>query len=138
MRILRGSRFITGQARHPRGCCMTSAMNRRDGFTLLEICLAVAICLLLVLIAVPSVRGVMEERRLRDTHDKFDRFVRKAQARSIDERRTYALVWQKKSIDLVPWEAKEGETDAKPETLPVGDDEDYAIQRTAALVKDPP
>lgn len=111
-------------------------MNRRDGFTLLEISLAVAICLLLVLIAVPSVRGVMQERRLRDTHEAFDKLVRKAQARSMDERRTYVLLWKKNGIDLVAWEAKEGEPEPTPETLAVSDGEDYAIERPAALSKD--
>src|SRR3954462_15693667 len=106
-------------------------MNRRDGFTLLEICLAVAICLLLVLIAVPSVRGVMAEQRLHATFDAFDGLVRKAQVRSMNERRTYTLVWKKEGIDLVPLETKEGES-AEAESLAVGSGEDYAIERPAA------
>lgn len=113
-------------------------MNRREGFTLLEICLAVAICLLLVLVAVPSVRGVMAQQRLHATFDAFDRLVRKAQARSMDERGTYTLVWKKEAIELVPLDAKEGGTaTAEPERLAVGDGEDYAIERTAALTKSP-
>jgi type II secretory pathway pseudopilin PulG len=113
-------------------------MNRRDGFTLLEICLAVAICLMLVLIAVPSVRGVMAEQRLHATFDAFDRLVRKAQARSMDERRTYTLEWKKESIELIALETKEGEA-APPESerLSLGSGEDYAIERPAALTKNP-
>jgi Tfp pilus assembly protein FimT len=113
-------------------------MNRRDGFTLLEICLAVAICVMLVLIAVPSVRGVMKEQRLHATFDAFDGLVRKAQARSMDERRTYTLVWSKEGIELVPLDTKEGET-APPEAerLALGGDEKYALERPAALTKNP-
>ena len=113
-------------------------MNRRAGFTLLEICLAVAICLLLVLIAVPSVRGVMAEQRLHATFEAFDGLVRKAQARSMDERRTYVLAWKKEAIELIPEETKEGET-APPQTerLSLGNGEDYAIERPAALAKNP-
>jgi type II secretory pathway pseudopilin PulG len=113
-------------------------MNRRDGFTLLEICLAIAICLLLVLIAVPSVRGVMAEQRLHATFDAFDRLVRKAQARSMDERRTYTLVWKKEGIELVPLDTREGEAaPSGSESLSLGAGEDYAIERPAALVKNP-
>jgi prepilin-type N-terminal cleavage/methylation domain-containing protein len=113
-------------------------MNRRDGFTLLEICLAVAISVLLVLIAVPSVRGVMAEQRLHATFDTFDRLVRKAQARSKSERATYALVWKKEAIELVPLDTKEGESaSAESEALSRGSGEDYAIERPAALTKNP-
>jgi type II secretory pathway pseudopilin PulG len=112
-------------------------MNRRDGFTLLEICLAVAICLMLVLIATPSIRGAMAERRLREKHDAFDRLVRKAQARSMDQRRTYVMLWTKDGIDLVPQETKLDETAPAPERLAVGEGEKYVIERPAALAKDP-
>lgn len=113
-------------------------MNRRDGFTLLEICLAITIALMVVLIAVPSVRGIIAQQRLHATFDAFDLLVRKAQARSMNERRTYALVWKKDGIELVPEDSKEGE-EAPPqsERLGLGKGEDYAIERTAALAKKP-
>lgn len=113
-------------------------MNRRAGFTLLEICLAVSIALLLVLIAVPSVRGVLAQQKLHATFDAFDGLVRKAQARSMSERRTYTLVWKKEAIELVPLDMREDDA-ALPQTeqLSLGSGEDFAIQRTAALAKNP-
>jgi prepilin-type N-terminal cleavage/methylation domain-containing protein len=47
-------------------------MHVRAGFTLLEIMLAVAIGLLVLLIAVPSISGVLEERRLHAAMESFD------------------------------------------------------------------
>lgn len=114
------------------------AMNRREaGFTLLEICLAVCIALMIVLIAVPSVRGAMKEQQLHATFEAFDKLVHKAQARSIDERRTYALVWEKEGVQLVPMESKDGEAAGPQETLPMGDEVKYAIERPAAMGKEP-
>ena len=77
-------------------------MKRRDGFTLLEICLVVAIIVMVTLIAEPSVSGLFAEERLRRSFDALDSLVRKAQARSVDERRAYMLAWKKDAIDLVP------------------------------------
>src|SRR4051812_33552559 len=50
-------------------------MKRRDGFTLLEICLVVAIIVMVALIAVPSVSGVFAEERLRRSYDALDSLV---------------------------------------------------------------
>jgi Tfp pilus assembly protein FimT len=40
-------------------------MQRRAGFTLIEIAIAVFILMLLLLLAIPSVTGVLANRRLR-------------------------------------------------------------------------
>jgi len=40
-------------------------MQRRDGFTLIEIVIAIVILLTILLLAVPSVNGVLADRRLR-------------------------------------------------------------------------
>jgi prepilin-type N-terminal cleavage/methylation domain-containing protein len=113
-------------------------MKRRDGFTLLEICMVVAIIVMVMLIAVPSVSGLFAEQRLRRTFESFNTLVRKAQARSVDERRTYMLAWRKEGIELVPMDLREGEDAPQPEHLALAKDEAYAIERPAAMVKDPP
>jgi prepilin-type N-terminal cleavage/methylation domain-containing protein len=77
-------------------------MPRRHAFTLLEILIAIVIGLMLLLIAVPSVSGMIREQKLRETFQKFDNYVRAAQTRAMRERRTYVMVWDKKGIDLVP------------------------------------
>ncbi len=113
-------------------------MNRRTGFTLLEICLAVAIIVLLVMIAVPSVKGVLDEQRLHRTFDAFDQLVRQAQARSVRERRTFALAWTRDGVDLVAIEKRESDATAEPLRVGTEKDEGYSLARPAALSKEAP
>jgi prepilin-type N-terminal cleavage/methylation domain-containing protein len=113
-------------------------MHRRAGFTLLELCLAVAIGLMLLLIAVPSVRGVLQQRRLRAGLDAFDAFVTKAQVRAVNERRTMALVWQADEIALVPMDKIGDEPDQAPEIFPISKDEEWIVERPAAMGDKPP
>lgn len=113
-------------------------MHRRAGFTLLEVLLAVAIALVLVLLAVPSVAGIMRGKRLERTEEQFDDLVRQAQYRSVNERRTYGLVWQKDGIELTPMETQEGLPAGEPLRLGLEDGQDYTLERTAALGKNPP
>ncbi|MEO7318459.1 MAG: prepilin-type N-terminal cleavage/methylation domain-containing protein, partial [Chthoniobacteraceae bacterium] len=77
-------------------------MSRRDGFTLLEICLVVAIALILLGLAVPSVRGLFAEQRLKKTFEQFDDFVRKAQLRAVSERRAMVMIWDGEGITVQP------------------------------------
>jgi type II secretory pathway pseudopilin PulG len=111
-------------------------MTRRAGFTLLEICLVVAISLLIVMIAVPSIRGVIRGQRLHHTFEVFDALALQAQSRSVNERRAYAIVWKKEAIEVVALERTEEEP-AEPVTLAIGTDEVYTVERPAALGKDP-
>ena len=60
-------------------------------FTLVEIVLAVFILMLLLLLAVPSLNGVLADRRLRHSLDSFNNLVRQAQERSVAERRPYLI-----------------------------------------------
>lgn len=105
---------------------------------MLEVCLAVAIGLMLVLIAIPSVRSVFREQRIQRTAESFDDLVRKAQARSVNERRTYALIWQKDGIDLTPMERTDDQPAGDPERFPFDKEHAYALERTGAMIKDPP
>ena len=51
-------------------------MQRRAGFTLIEIAIAVFILMLLLLLAIPSVTGVLANRRLQSSLDAMNRIVR--------------------------------------------------------------
>lgn len=111
-------------------------MHRRAGFTLLELCVAIVIALTVLGIAVPSVRSVMAEQRLKATFEEFDDFVRKAQLRSVAERTAVRLVWGKEGIELVPERAaREGE-EPKIEQFPFSEGRAYVLSRPAALAKD--
>ena len=77
-------------------------MSRRDGFTLLEILLAVVIALIFLTMAVPSVQGLFAEQRLKKTFEEFDDFVRRAQTRAVEERRAFVLIWDEGGITVQP------------------------------------
>ena len=77
-------------------------MPYKRAFTLIEIALSIFILLLLLLLAVPSLSGVIANRRLKQSLDSFNQLVRQAQQRSVTERRAYLIVWGKNSVALRP------------------------------------
>jgi type II secretory pathway pseudopilin PulG len=77
-------------------------VQRFRAFTLIEIALSIFILLLLLLLAVPSLSGVIANRRLKQSLDSFNQLVRQAQERSVTERRPYLIVWGKNSVLLRP------------------------------------
>ena len=77
-------------------------MQRFRAFTLIEIALSIFILLLILLLAVPSLSGVISNRRLKQSLDGFNQLVRQAQERSVTERRAYLIVWGKSSVLLRP------------------------------------
>ena len=62
-------------------------MQRLRAFTLIEIALSIFILMLLLMLAVPSLSGVIANRRLKQSLDGFNQLVRQAQERSVTERR---------------------------------------------------
>ena len=77
-------------------------VQRYRAFTLIEIIIAVAILTVLLLMAVPSLSGVLADRRLRASLDGFNNLVRQAQERSVAERRAYLIVWGDKDVIVQP------------------------------------
>jgi type II secretory pathway pseudopilin PulG len=77
-------------------------VQRFRGFTLIEIALSIFILLLLLMLAVPSLSGVISSRRLKQSLDGFNNLVREAQDRSVTERRPYLIVWNKSGVLLRP------------------------------------
>ena len=91
-------------------------VQRFQAFTLIEIALSIFILLLILLLAVPSLSGVIANRRLKQSLDGFNQIVRQAQERSVTERRAYLLVWGKGGVLLRPELFAEGEEE-KPTAL---------------------
>jgi len=116
---------------------------RTNGFTLLEICLALMIGLFLITLAVPSILGVLGEQRLKRSYEAFDRFVQNAKMKSVRERRDYLMTWDKQGISLVSAESvadaarKSANDDAKSNRFVFGKEESYSLERTAALAGHP-
>ena len=77
-------------------------MQRCRAFTLIEIIIAVAILAVVLLMAVPSLSGVLADRRLRASLDSFNNLVRQAQERSVAEHRAYLIVWGDKDVVVQP------------------------------------
>jgi type II secretory pathway pseudopilin PulG len=129
-------------------------VRKAPGFTLIEIVISVFILMLLVMLAVPSVTGVLADRRLRQSFDNFNRLVYQAQERAMTEHRPYLLVWTEKNIVLRP-EAVPKNGDSAPLSEPrrrkdndndstavsqlhLNKGESFTLKLTAALRKDPP
>jgi len=77
-------------------------MQRCRAFTLIEIVITVFILMLVLLLAVPSLNGVLADKRLRRSLEGFNNLVRQAQERSVAERRAYLIVWRDKEVVLRP------------------------------------
>src|SRR5438309_5429719 len=77
-------------------------MRRQRGFTLVEVIIAVFILLLLLTLAVPSLNGVLADKRLHRSLDRFNELVRQAHERSLGEHRAYLIVWNDVQISLQP------------------------------------
>ena len=72
-------------------------------FTLVEICVSILIVLLIIGIAIPSLTGVFAERRLRASYDEFTALTATAQRRSVSEKKTYLLTWDRDgAVRLMP------------------------------------
>ena len=113
-------------------------MRRLPGFTLIEIVLVVFILMMLLLLAVPSLTGVLADRRLRHKLDTFNGMVNQAHEHSVAERRPYLLVIDKKSILLRPEVLTKDDDPAPVAELPLTDRESVKLSLPAALKKNPP
>ncbi|MEP6809124.1 MAG: prepilin-type N-terminal cleavage/methylation domain-containing protein [Chthoniobacterales bacterium] len=113
--------------------------RNRQAFTLIEISISVLIMLLLLVMAVPSLQGVMADRRLRRSYDDLNKFVRLAQQRSVEDRRPYLIEWRKDHLILRPEAFAKGE-DPKvaTATFPLQKGDAFLLTLPAALTKNPP
>lgn len=113
-------------------------MHRRDGFTLLEICIAVFIALLMLLMAVPSIQGLFSEREIKRTFDNFSALVIDAQTRAISEQRAYLIEWDDEGLLLRPVQPSNRDEAKGITRIDFGKHEAYDIDLPAALMKEPP
>lgn len=113
-------------------------MRRQDGFTLIEITIAIVILLLILVVAVPSLNGVLADRRLRRSLDGLNRLVRQAQVRSISERRPYLIVVRDKKFALRAEGLLRGESPSPIATLAWGKGESFTLSFPAAIDEETP
>ena len=113
-------------------------MQRFRAFTLIEIALSIFILLLLLLLAVPSLSGVIANRRLKQSLDGFNQLVRQAQERSVTERRAYLIVWGKSSVLLRPEVFTKDEEEKATAVLRLPKGSWIKVSLPAALMGNPP
>lgn len=114
-------------------------MRRNElAFTLIEISISVFIMIMLLALAVPSLNGVMKDRRLRRSLDEMNRLVQTAQERSVTERRAYLISWQKDHLIVRPESFKKDEEEAPISTLQLRKGDAFLLKLPAALAKNPP
>jgi prepilin-type N-terminal cleavage/methylation domain-containing protein len=113
-------------------------MRRRDGFTLIEMVIAVVIMLVILLVAVPSVTGILADRRLRRSLDDMNRLILQAQERSISEGRSYLIVWRNKQFLLRPEGFFKGESRQPVGSLRWQKGDAFTLSFPAAIEEEPP
>jgi type II secretory pathway pseudopilin PulG len=113
-------------------------MRRVRAFTFIEIVLAVFILMLLLSLAVPSMHGVVADKRLRRSLDNFNNLVRQAQERSVKEQRAYLIVWGDKKVLLRPEELAKEEEGKPTAEYALTDEDALQLELPAALIKKPP
>ena len=113
-------------------------MQRFRAFTLLEIALSIFILLLILLLAVPSLSGVIANRRLKQSLDGFNQLVHQAQERSVTERRAYLIAWGKNSVVLRPEVFAKDEEEKATAVFRVPKGSWIKVSLPAALTEKPP
>jgi type II secretory pathway pseudopilin PulG len=113
-------------------------VQRLRAFTLIEIALSIFILLLLLLLAVPSLSGVIANRRLKQSLDGFNQLVRQAQERSVTERRAYLIVWGKSTVLLRPEVFTKDEEEKPTAMLRLPKGSWIKVSLPAALIGKPP
>jgi prepilin-type N-terminal cleavage/methylation domain-containing protein len=113
-------------------------MRRQHGFTLVETIIAIFILLLLLSLAVPSLNGVLADKRLHRSLDRFNELVRQAHERSLAEHRAYLIVWNDAQISLQPAAFLKTEERQPIDTMPITRHEKWRLELPAALSKKAP
>jgi type II secretory pathway pseudopilin PulG len=113
-------------------------VQRFRAFTLIEIALSIFILLLLLVLAVPSLSGVIANRRLKQSLDSFNQLVRQAQERSVTERRAYLIAWGKNGVLLRPEIFGQNEEEKPTAVLRLSKGSWIKVSLPAALTSKPP
>ncbi|MEY5009900.1 MAG: hypothetical protein RLZZ253_1039 [Verrucomicrobiota bacterium] len=133
------------------GAVRLNGLNGLNGlssaaFTLFELCLAVAIGVLILGLAVPSLRSVFADQNRNAVYEQFDELVRRAQRVTVEERRDCRLVWWRDAIVLVAegggdtlgMGVSAGQVQGELGRVGIGRGEVYALERPHAMLDKPP
>ena len=110
----------------------------RAAFTLFEVCIAVFIGVMIMLAAVPSISGLIEEQRAKKLFNQFDGLVKEASSHAVTERRPYVLEWDDSGVTARPLAPENGDEARGMDRVDFGDKLAPDLLLPAALMKDPP
>src|SRR3982751_3606960 len=113
-------------------------MLRQRAFTLVEIVIATTIMVIILLLAIPSLEGVLADKRLRRSLDDFNKLVNEARERSVTEHRAYLLTLDGTSVDVHPEVLTKEEQPPPPPPSPFHVGDAVKIVFPAALTKEQP
>jgi type II secretory pathway pseudopilin PulG len=108
------------------------------GFTLLELCIAIFIGVMIILAAIPSVSGVIEDQRAKKLFNQFDDLARAASHHAITERRPYVLEWDDTGVFMRPLEPVNEDEAQGTQRVDFGDKLAPDLTLPASLEKHPP
>jgi type II secretory pathway pseudopilin PulG len=111
------------------------AARQGAGFTLIEIVIAVFILLLILGLAIPSLSGVLADKRLHRSLDRFNDLVRQAHERSLAERRPYLIVLDENAASLQPAAFLKTEEHKPIDSMLLARGETWRMELPAALTK---
>jgi type II secretory pathway pseudopilin PulG len=105
------------------------------GFTLVEICVAMIIAVLVLGVAIPSLTSVMSGQQSRQGFTAVDNLAQEAHRRAMDEHRAYVLIWSPKKVVLRPDEpASPAEAEGVQEVA-IGKQDKLELFLPASLLK---
>jgi hypothetical protein len=110
----------------------------REAFTLFEVCIAVFIGVLIMLAAVPSISGVIEEQRAKKLFNEFDGLAKDAGNRAVTERRPFVLEWDDNGVTMHPLAPADGDAPEDTGHVEFGEKLAPDLLLPGALEKDPP
>jgi len=108
----------------------------KNGFTLLEVILALLIAALVISVAIPSLTGVMQGSKAQDSFSDFDAMAQEAHTRSLEEGRNYVIVWgREKTVRMRPEEPANPSEAKGMQTRKIQKNETLELHLPAALTE---
>ena len=111
---------------------------KRAGFTLFEVCIAVFIGVMIMLAAVPSISGLIQDQRAKKLFNQFDDLAKLASNRAVTERRPYVLEWDDSGVTMRPLAPDDNDDPRSYKRVEFGKKLAPDLVLPAALVKVPP
>lgn len=108
----------------------------RAAFTMLELLLAIALAVIILSLAIPTLGSAFANNALEDQYRKFEDFARKAQVKAMKEQRTIVLIWDKKGISMQPDVPNSEDSEDSCPRFEFGDAK-LVVERPFALEKKP-